>query len=73
MLSAEQVRGLGVGDIVEMQTLLPTVTPEPLRWEVLGVAEDEVTFQVSYFGVSLAFMTAEITAKNTLVWIKAGE
>lgn len=60
---------LQVGDVVCMGSLLEGVTKETMDWQVTERSDTEVTFAVSFLGVSVGSMICSKT-KSGLKWRK---
>lgn len=67
MLTFEQFDDLQVGDVIEAGELMPSLSGEPLVWEVNEVNGQTVNFHVSYHGVFVTWMYAR-RGRRGLKW-----
>ena len=64
MLTAAQFEALQVGDVIEAGELMPSLSNEPLVWEVNEVDGQTVNFHVSYHGVFVTWMYARRSGRG---------
>ena len=67
MLDRDQLLGLAPGDAVETRPLLPGLTPEPVTLVVRETSPTVVRFDVTLFGVVLAYVEAQLEGAEP-VW-----
>ncbi|MGK9084910.1 hypothetical protein KXR64_16835 [Brucella intermedia] len=69
MLTREQFDALEPGDVIETESLFPSLTKEKVSFHVTERTSDKVQFVLSFLGITLGKWSC-VNFKGKLVWEK---